>query len=145
MRTFLPLLAFLAAAVPAYAADPPTIVHDRAALTRLRANSGLTLQWIWGAQRGHVAVTDRDGRWHLSGSQAGNGGRLTLAGDVVEIAGDRFTFQGRIVIADTPDPGRDCVRDGTYTFRVTQHRRYWRLQQMEACGDGLTDYVDIYF
>ena len=30
------------------------------------------------------------------------------------------------------------------TFRVTQNRKYWRLQQMEVC-DGLTDYVDIYF
>ena len=36
------------------------------------------------------------------------------------------------------------MRDGTYEFRVTQRRRYWRLQDIEAC-DGLADYVDIYF
>jgi hypothetical protein len=36
------------------------------------------------------------------------------------------------------------VRDGSYEFRITGRRRYWRLQQMEQC-DGLTDYVDIYF
>jgi hypothetical protein len=122
----------------------PTNVEDPAALARLRHNSGVTLQWIGWERRGRLAVTERGGRVHLSGSQAGNGGRLTIDGDVSGIGRDSFTFRGRIVIADTPDPGRECVRDGIYEFRVTGGRRYWRLQQMEEC-DGLTDYVDIYF
>ena len=123
-----------------------TIVRDPAALARLRRNSGISLQWISfeSAARGRVHVTDRGGLVHLRGSQAGNGGELRLDGDVLSIDGPSFTFRGRISIVDTPDPGRNCVRDGTFDFRVTQRRRYWRLQQMEAC-DGLTDYVDIYF
>jgi len=119
---------------------------DEAALARLRHNSGVTLQWISWDYRGRLAVGDRGGRVHLSGGQRqrGGAGRLELDGDVLSIAADRFVFRGRIVITDAPDPGRECTRLGTFEFRITGRRRYWRLQQMEQC-DGLTDYVDIYF
>ena len=148
MRT-LALLAFLLAAAAAPAApDPasPTIVRDPAAMALLRRNAGITLQWISWDYRGRVQVGETAGRVHLSGSQhaRGGAGRLELDGDLVEIGAAGFTFRGRIAIVDTPDPGRNCVRDGTYEFRITGRRRYWRLQQMEQC-DGLTDYVDIYF
>ena len=134
------------AAPAAHAEAERTVVRDAAALNRLRRNSGITLQWISfeSPARGHVYVTERGGLVHLRGSQAANGGNLTLEGDVLSIDATSFTFRGRISIVDTPDRGRNCLRDGTYEFRVTQRRRYWRLQQMEAC-DGLTDYVDIYF
>lgn len=124
----------------------PTNIVDPAALERLRHNSGLTLQWIDWDHRGRLRVSEAGGRIHLSGEQHARrgGGRLALDGDVVEIGPRGFTFQGRVAIADTPDPGRNCIRDGRYEFRITGRRRYWRLQQMEQC-DGLTDYVDIYF
>jgi hypothetical protein len=145
-------MAALAAAIPTIAAPAAqataerTVVRDAAALNRLRRNSGITLQWISFASpaRGHVYVAERAGLVHLRGSQAGNGGTLILEGDVLSIDATSFTFRGTISIIDTPDRGRNCLRDGTFEFRVTQRRRYWRLQQMEAC-DGLTDYVDIYF
>ena len=50
----------------------------------------------------------------------------------------------RILILDAPDKGRRCERNGDFEFRATGKRKYWRLQQMEACG-GLTDYVDVYY
>lgn len=124
-----------------------TVVDDPAALQRLRRNTGITLQWISfeTAQRGHVRVTERHGRVHLSGRQAGRGGALIdVEGDVLAIGSRSFTFRGVIRIENAPDPGRECVRDGTYEFRATGRRRYWRLQNIEAC-DGLADYVDIYF
>ncbi len=123
-----------------------TIVRDQAALARLRRNSGITLQWISfeSPARGHVYATERGRLVHLRGSQSGNVGELRLEGDVLSIDRTSFTLRGRISIVDTPDPGRDCVREGDFEFRVTGSRRYWRLQHMEAC-DGLTDYVDIYF
>jgi len=140
------LLLATAAAQPAPEPAPRTIVGDTAALARLRANSGISLQWISWDYRGRVRVSEAAGRVHLSGGQRARGGagRLQLDGDVVEIGRDGFTFRGRIAITDTPDAGRDCLRDGTYEFRITGRRRYWRLQEMEQC-DGLTDYVDIYF
>ena len=136
------LIASAAAAQPV----TRTAVEDAAALERLRRNSGVTLQWISWDYRGRVSVTDRGGLVHLAGAQAERGGRgrLALDGDVVAIRADSFTFRGRIAITDTPDAGRDCLREGDYEFRITGRRRYWRLQEMEAC-DGLTDYVDIFF
>jgi len=145
MRAIACLALLLATAA---APEPPmrTTVNDPAALTRLRRNTGVTLQWISWDYRGRVRVSETAGRVHLSGLQRARrgAGRLDLDGDVVEIGPASFTFRGRIAISDTPDPGRNCVRDGSYEFRITGRRHYWRLQQMEQC-DGLTDYVDIYF
>jgi hypothetical protein len=151
MIKMLASLALLLAVTGAAAQPPPperTVVNDRAALQRLRRSSGITLQWIsfetpeWG----QVVATMRGGLLHLTGSRTERRGpgRLTLDGDVLQVDSRSFTFKGRIVITAAPDPGRNCVRDGTYEFRVTQRRRYWRLQDFEAC-DGLADYVDIYF
>ena len=158
MKTFALFALLLAAAASAPSVSAPTtqtasspaaertLVRDAAALARLRRNSGITLQWISfeAPARGHVVVTERGGLVHLRGSQAGHGGVLRLEGDVLSIDRTSFSFRGQISIVDTPDRGRNCLRDGIFEFRVTQRRRYWRLQQMEAC-DGLTDYVDIYF
>ena len=152
MKILLAGLALIAAATGLAAQTPEpgehTVVNDRTALNRLRRNSGLTLQWISfdHAQRGHLVAQMNGGLLHLNGSHAARGGpgRLTLDGDVLRINPRSFVFHGRIVITDAPDPGRNCVREGTYEFRSTGQRRYWRLQDFEAC-DGLADYVDIYF
>ncbi|WP_395614279.1 hypothetical protein [Allosphingosinicella sp.] len=154
MKTLIASLALALAVTGAAAQVPPpasgerTIVNDRAALARLRRNSGITLQWISFHQggRGHVTVTERNGLIHLRGSQTQNdsAGRVDLDGDVLAIGPRSFTFRGRISIENAPDPDRECLRDGTYEFRATGTRRYWRLQNIEAC-DGLADYVDIYY
>jgi hypothetical protein len=135
------------AAAPA-APGERTIVNDRTAMSRLLRNSGITLQWISfeNPGRGHVVAQLNGGLLHLNGyQQARNGrGRVTIDGDVVRINPRSFFFRGRIVITDAPDAGRNCVREGLFEFRATGQRRYWRLQDIEAC-DGLADYVDIYF
>ena len=154
MKTLLASLALMlavtgaAAQTAAPASGERTIVNDSAALNRLRHNSGITLQWISFGQpgRGHVVVTERNGLVHLRGSQTqrAGAGRVDLDGDVLSISARSFTFRGRIMIENAPDPDRECLREGTYEFRATGTRRYWRLQNIEAC-DGLADYVDIYF
>lgn len=139
------MIVTMPAALPAQGGGR-TIVSDQAALQRLRRNSGITLQWIGfeTSRRGHVRVTQRGGMVHLSGRQANGNARVELDGDVLRIGRDRFTLAGNITITNAPDQGRICVREGEFEFRITQNRRYWRLQQMTVC-DGLTDYVDIYF
>lgn len=140
-------VAVAAIMLSAAAPTPHTIVNDAAALRRLQSNSGMTLQWIGFEtnQRGHVRVRTHNGVVTLTGSHRlpGTPEAVTMEGYVASIDARSFKFVGRIVIHDTPDIGRECVRDGTWTFKITGKRRYWRLQEMEMC-DGLTDYVDIY-
>lgn len=123
-----------------------TRIVDSAAAARLRANKGVTLQWIGWNDHGTASVTDIAGTLTLRGAQAQpNGpGRLYLDGTVTEIGTDYFVFDGTIRITDTPDAGRRCEANKVWHFAVTQNRPYWRLREFEWC-DGLTDYVDIYF
>jgi hypothetical protein len=121
MKTLIASLALTLAVTGAAAQTPPpaagerTIVNDRAALARLRRNSGITLQWISFGQpgRGHVTVTERNGLIHLRGSQTQNrgAGRVDLDGDVLSIGPRSFTFRGRISIENSPDQDRECPRD----------------------------------
>lgn len=128
----LALALILPAASPAQdsPAPAPTEVRDPAMHARLRGNSGVTLQWISWDERGRLEVSEADGVVHLSGGQIAPGGRgeLEIEGDVIAIDSDSFTFRGRISIVNTPDLTRNCLRDGDYEFRITQNRRYWRLQ-----------------
>lgn len=123
-----------------------TRIIDPAAAARLRANKGVTLQWIGWNEHGTATVSDNAGTLTLRAAQAqANGpGRLFLDGTVTEIGADYFVFEGTIRISDTPDAGRACEANKTWHFAVTQNRSYWRLREFEWCDD-LTDYVDIYF
>ena len=133
-----------AAEVP-LASPTKTRVLDRAALDRLLANKGVTLQWIDWNTRGTANVRWQGETLLLTGAQAKTGGgRLFLDGAIEEIGSDYFTFRGTIRIEDTPDAGRRCEVSKSWHFAVTQNRPYWRLREFEWC-DGLTDYIDIYF
>jgi hypothetical protein len=127
---------------------PKTQITSAAALQRLNANKGVSLQWNWETRPGALRVTSRDGWLSLSGEQrAKNGGSLTIDGVVVKLDERIFTFRGRIVLHDA-EAKVDCARDGDYTFRITGSRKYWRMKEQEAhCAgrEDLTDYVDIYF
>lgn len=128
------------------AAPQATRVLDRAGLQRLQRNSGVTLQWIGWDQRGRLSATMRGRTLWLDGGQAaaaGASGRVSVQGWVREVGARHFDLVGSVIIDDTPDAGRRCVRTGTLRFAVTQNRRYWRMQRMTEC-DGLTDYVDVY-
>ena len=128
-------------------AAPPTRVLDAAAMQRLRRSTGMTLQWLSWDYRGPVRATMRGRTLWLEGRQlarGGGSGAVTLSGWVREVGARHFILMGTVTITDTPDVGRNCVRNGEMRFQVTQNRRYWRMQRMSEC-DGLTDYVDVYF
>lgn len=152
---FAPLALLILAACTATQAPSPitsapspsaTRILDPAAAARLRANKGVTVQWIGWDDRGTASVTDNAGTLTLRAAQAqpDGPGRLFLDGTVTEIAADYFVFDGTIRIADTPNVGRACQANKVWHFAVTQNRPYWRLREFEWC-DGLTDYIDIYF
>lgn len=124
----------------------PTRVLDAATAAKLRANKGVTLQWIDWNTRGTARVTVEHGAWHLTGAQAeaGGPGRLFVDGTVTEIGAGYFLLDGTVRITDTPDRGRHCEQHKVWRFAVTQNRPYWRLREFEWC-DYLTDYVDVYF
>lgn len=121
-----------------------TEIKDQAAYERLLHNSGVSVQWLWTDARGKLKAVDENDVVRLEGGHATDKGSVSINGQVLSILADRFTFRGTILILDAPDKGRRCERTGDYEFRATGKRKYWRLQQMEACG-GLTDYVDIYY
>lgn len=121
-----------------------TEIRDQTAYERLMHNSGVTLQWLWSDERGHLVATDKNDVVSIAGTQENAEGALDIKGDIVSIDKDRFLFRGTILIVDAPDQGRRCERTGDFEFKATGKRRYWRLQQMQTC-DHLTDYVDIYY
>lgn len=70
---------------------------------RLRANKGLTLQWIDWDRRGTAQVSVQpDGAWHLTGSQQSRTGpgRVVLDGTVTEVGANYFLFDGTITITE---------------------------------------------
>lgn len=125
-------------------AEQKTEIKSQAAYERLLHNSGISVQWLWTDARGKLNAVDDNDVVRLEGGHTNENGSVTIKGQVLSISADRFTFRGTILIVDAPDKGRRCERTGDYEFRATGKRKYWRLQQMEACG-GLTDYVDIYY
>jgi lysozyme len=40
--------------------------------------------------------------------------------------------------------GKPCKREGTFNFKVSGNRKYWRLQEMGNPCDNVADYIDIY-
>ena len=129
-------------------APPATHVQDKAALAKLTANSGISLQWIgWtGTERGKVKARWKRKTLFLTGAQSSKDGkvRLSVEGTVRSIGKTEFILDGTIIIENTPDMGRQCSKTGEWRFAITEKRKYWRLREFEWC-DGLTDYIDIYF
>ncbi len=143
------ILVLILAAVPAGARTlGETEIVNEAALTKLKNNKGVTLQWIWDAPPGQLRVNETAAGVTLSGTQGPhNGDKLTVEGVVTRIEARKFWLKGRIVIVDN-ETNQPCVREGVYTFRITGTRRYWRLKEQEARCPGradLTDYVDVRF
>lgn len=139
------------ASTPAIASDANGL--DAAARARLVGDHMLTLQWLgWGdlSGAGKVVIEDAGDTLPMRGEQLGSG---ESAGDYVRIEGrivsatrDGFVFEGEILtrvhyIAN----GAECRRSGSFTFKATGKRRYWRLQEMQNPCDSATDYVDVYF
>ncbi|WP_101774555.1 hypothetical protein [Pasteurella oralis] len=106
----------------------------------------LSLQWVSWEKLGSVDILrDADGL-SIEGIQELNGNFVSLFGRIKVIDENAFLFTGEIVTrVDHINNGKACTRQGTYEFRATGKRKYWRLQQMENPCELVADYVDVYF
>lgn len=143
------MFAFTAAVAPAGARSlGQSQIVSEAALAKLKANGGVTLQWLWDARPGTFTVNETPDGLLASGRQGPhNGDELVITGVITRIEAKTFWFKGRIVITDN-ETTTPCVRDGTYTFRIIGARRFWRMKENAANCAGradLADYVDIRF
>lgn len=109
----------------------------------------LTLQWIGWDKPGIATVTEEKTGYRIKGEQRepSTGDYLTIEGTLTVVDPRLLTFTGKITSKVYHlNNGEPCVREGTYTFRNTGTRKYWRLKEMVNCDiKGAVDYVDIYF
>lgn len=135
---------------------------------RLVGRHLFSLQWISWTHFGTAIVrpTARPGVFHISGFQRRKvpytcknknsplcstslQDFVRIDGLITNVTPRSFKFVGtirrRIFHLEGSDgiKGSACVRRGVFTFAVSGKRKFWRLQQMDACG--VADYVDIFF
>lgn len=109
----------------------------------------LSLQWISWEYFGSCDITkDEDGILRCTGEQLSreNDDYVRLNGTIQIVDANYFIFTGTIATKVYHiNGGKECLREGSFDFKATGTRRYWRLQQMDNPCDGCCDYVDIFF
>jgi hypothetical protein len=139
------IAALLLLAVPAQA-DPA--ISDQKAAQQLLGKHALTLQWIGTGglkDAGSAEVNADGGEWRLTGRMDAKEGFVSLEGIVTKVGKTTFTFKGRIVTKVTHIfEGKECPREGEYTFERKGSRKYWRMYPIDNPCDTAADYIDIY-
>jgi len=140
------VLALSLATAPSSFADPA--ITDKAMAQKLLGQHALTLQWLGSGtlrDAGKAEVKAENGTWHLTGHMEAKEGHVSLDGIVTAIDATTFAFTGKIITnVSYINQGKDCLRDGNFTFAKKGTRKYWRLQQIDNPCDQAADYVDIY-
>lgn len=138
----------LLAALLAVCLNGATVVNDKAAGALLLGTHPLSLQWVtFDKTKGSVTVTDQAGVYRVKGEQKGKGtDSLSIDGEVVTVNAKDFTFKGRIVTrVSYIAGGKECVREGTFLFRISGARPFWRMREQANPCEELADYIDIFF
>lgn len=117
-----------------------------AAEKKLLGKHMFSLQWISWEQFGTAVVTRGKQGLEIDAKQELDGDFVTLKGTIEIIDEKAFNFTGEVVTrVHHINNGIACKRDGTFEFRATGTRKYWRMQQMENPCDPVTDYIDVFF
>lgn len=104
------------------------------------------LQWTSWDKFGTAEISRDATGLVIKGEQVLDGNSVSLFGRIKVIDENAFLFTGEIVtIVYHVNKGKACTRHGTYEFRATDKRKYWRLQQMDSPCDSVVDYIDIFF
>ena len=139
------VLAALCAASTAHA-DPA--ITDQKAAKQLLGKHALTLQWIGtgGLKDAGSAEVKEDGdTWRLTGRMDAKEGFVSLDGEVTAVHKTTFIFKGKIVTKVYHIfEGKECAREGEYSFERKGARMYWRMYPIDNPCDMAADYIDIY-
>ncbi|WP_373818523.1 hypothetical protein [Glaesserella sp.] len=117
-----------------------------AAEKKLLGKHMFSLQWISWDKLGTAVVKRGTQGLEIEAKQALNGDFVTLNGTIEIIDERAFNFTGKIVTkVHHINQGVACQREGTFEFRATGKRKYWRMQQIDNPCDQVVDYIDVYF
>lgn len=110
----------------------------------------LTLQWIGWDHPGTIDFYKELDLIICKGEQLSKENDtdfLKIDGIIEEIVNEKeFVFRGTIITkVNYINGGEECVREGSFRFKATGTRKYWRMREMDNPCEGVTDYVDIYF
>jgi hypothetical protein len=133
-------------AKPAY--QEQTAITNPVMARKLVGDHKLNLQWIgsenW-VEFGNLQAVNLRGMILIRGEQIKGDDYLQIDGKILSIEDKQFVFQGSIVTRVSHiNNGEVCKRNGEMVFKITENRKYWRLQQMKNPCDPITDYVDIF-
>jgi hypothetical protein len=137
-----------------------TVIRDQNQKRMLLGVHRLSLQWISWEKFGKVKVTESGGTLFVKGEQRGPSyaddprmqasqpegeDYLKIDGIVTELGSKQFKFHGKIVTRVAHiNGGKECKRNGNFTFAKRDHPGYWRMQEIDNPCDEAADYVDIY-
>jgi len=142
------LLALAALTLGAASASADPVISDQKAAKQLLGKHALTLQWIGTGglkDAGTVDVKPDNGEWQLSGRNDAKEGFVSIVGVVTKIDKTTFTFKGKIVTrVEYIYEGKECAREGEYTFERKGARKYWRMYPVDNPCDTAADYIDIF-
>jgi len=137
----------LAVRQPISRQQPTQSIDSARAEQKLLGRHMFSLQWISHEKFGIATVTRQDGiRLYIDARQELNGDYVTLKGDVRVADAKEFAVTGEIVTrVHHINGGNACIRQGTFVFKATGIRKYWRLQEMKNPCEDVLDYVDVFF
>ena len=119
----------------------------------------LSLQWLSWKYFGTVTITkEANGVLTCKGEQLArnckdadeksiiNDDYLKLDGVIDIVDANHFLFVGEIREKIFHiNNGEEVLRQGTYDFKSTKNRKYWRMFPVANPADSCADYIDIYF
>lgn len=111
-----------------------------------------TVQWVFFETSSYgsamIRRTSEPGVYTIKGDQRTPDERnfVVIDGTLSPTSPRELVFTGDIkTMAGSVNGGQVCDRNGTYHFKASGSRKYWRLQEMLNCDNSTVDYVDIYF
>lgn len=143
MKRIFGILLFLLMVSPAFGQTSASALRNV-----LVGKHKLSLQWISWTKFGSVQISQRDHVYWIKGEQRSptSADFLAIEGIIEPVSEKELTFTGKILTrVSYLYGGETCEKEGTFTFKATGNRKYWRLQQMQNCDGISVDYVDIYF